>query len=269
MNNEKYNAFDSLRNIRDTEPISSRNTSAGSLLQEAFTLFKSIEYPIDVPSLRHNALVENNLHKTTWETRRKTWEALYYRYLEICPEWVGASLIKASGKGINSSDFVSLSYLYYIIRYRLVFDFVTGPIWEKWQQQTTTITARDFLEFLEQKASKSPHMKKWRESTKKKLASNTLSALRDFGLLKGIQKKTILRPPVSNETVFHLLCILKAEGKEGAEIVSAPDRRLFLWSETDVANGLQKLAQMKWIKFEKSTKTVILQLIRTPEVSYE
>ena len=68
----------------------------------------------------------------------------------------------------------------------------------------------DFLEFLEEAARSHPQIRKWKESTRKKLAGNTLAALRDFGLLKGTRKRQIQRPTVTPETIFHLLCILRA-----------------------------------------------------------
>jgi hypothetical protein len=35
---------------------------------------------------------------------------------------------------------------------------------------------------------------KWRENTRTKVAGNLLSALRDFGLLTGVQRKKLQRP---------------------------------------------------------------------------
>jgi hypothetical protein len=62
------------------------------------------------------------------------------------------------------------------------------------------------------------------------------------------------------------LCILLSEGKRGRSLLEAPDWRLFLWSESQVVNALAILAQKGWIKFEKTGRTVILELIRFPEV---
>lgn len=256
----------SLKGIRDIGSLSSRNTSKGALVHETFDIFKTTQKKIDVSVLRNYIVVKNGLNKPSYENRRKIWNAINHRYLSINPKWVGGSLSAATKKGINSPEYLSLAYLYYALRDRLTFELMTGPIWEKWKKKTTTIDREDVLVFLEYQSSEFPEIKKWRDSTRMKLASNALAALRDFGILTGIKKKYIQRPSITPETVYHLLCILSAEEKEGMAIVEAADWRLFLWDESDILNALGDLAQMGWIRFEKVGRTVILQIVRLPEV---
>ena len=122
---------------------------------------------------------------------------------------------------------------------------------QKWNQQVTVVGPGDFLAFLDDLAGEDPHVKTWKESTRKKLASNTLSALRDFGLLEGDPECVLQRPGIAPETVFHLLAILDAEGRRGRAVLEAPDWRLFLWSTSDVARALSDLAQKGWVRFER------------------
>jgi hypothetical protein len=48
------------------------------------------------------------------------------------------------------------------------------------------VSRDDVLDFLADYESQDALVKKWRESTRKKLAGNVLSALRDFGILTGV-----------------------------------------------------------------------------------
>jgi hypothetical protein len=258
--------FDSLKGIRDIGSLSSRNTSKGALIPETFNVFKNVRNKIDVVALRNYIVVKNGLNKPSYENRRKIWNAIYYRYLTVNPEWIGQSLSVATKKGINSPEYLSLAYLYYALRDRLTFEFAIGPMWEKWQRKTTNIDREDVLVFLESHSSESQEIKRWHESTRIKLASNALTAFRDFGILRGQKKKYIQRPSIAPETIYHLLCVLSAEDKEGRAIIDAPDWRLFLWDESDVLNALGNLSQMGWIRFEKVGRTVILQMVRLPEV---
>lgn len=258
-----------LSEIRDRSPVSTRNSSKGSLLKETFTVFSAVKASLPLASVRQAILDGEVLQKTAFHTRRTIWNALKHRYLGVCEDWIGRSLAASTEEGIQSPAFLSLAYLYYALRDRLIFDFVTGPISDRWQRQTTSVDRSDYLTFLDLEAETFPEIKKWRESTVKKLAGNTLSSLRDFGLLRGTQTKHIRRVTVAPETVFHLLAILTAEGLEGKAVLEAPDWRLFLWSEAEVSNALGELAQMNWIRFERVRRTVILQMIRVPEVSYE
>lgn len=255
--------------IKDSSPYSARNSSKGALVKETFAVFNAVRKGLTLDFLRQAILHGEIFLKTSYETRKSIWKLLRYRYLSVCPEWITSSLASATEKGIHSSDFLSLAYLYYVVRDRLTYEFIVGPVWEKWQSGVTSIDRNDFLFFLNQISEEQPQIKKWRESTRKKLASNALSAMRDFGLLKGTRIKHIQCPAVSLETVYGLLCILFAEGREGKAIIEAPDWRLFLWKEADISNALVHLAQKKWIRFEKGGHTVILQLIRLPEAYHE
>lgn len=265
----RFPVLELLGQIRDTSPASSRNTSKGALVGESYTLFSAISNGLPLSDVRASVVAGEVIQKRSYQTRRKIWDAIWRRYLSVCAEWVGGSLAEATGSGLQSAEYLSLAYLYFALRDRLVFDFVTQVVSDKWQRQATAIDRSDVLDFLKQQADEFPQIKQWRESTQKKLASNTLSALRDFGVLRGIQKKYIQRPTIASETVFHLLCILMAEGLRGQAILSAPDWRLFLWSETDVVSALSELAQKRWIRFERVGRTVILEMIRMPEVPNE
>lgn len=254
-----------LSQIRDSSPASSRNTSKGALVKETYAVFSAVRVGMPLSDVRQAILNGEVFQKTSYETRRKIWNALHHRYLSVCSEWIGQALAVAAREGRQTPEYLSLVYLYFALRDRLTFDFVTGPVWEKWTQKGTVLEQGDFLAFLEQQAEIFPHIKKWRESTRRKLASANLAALRDFGLLKGVQKKLIQRPIIGAEAVFHLLLILGAEGREGRALLEAPDWKLFLWSEADIAYALTELAQKGWIRFEKAGRTVLLQMLRGAE----
>lgn len=263
----KHPIITSLACLRDVSPLSSRNTSKGALIKETFNVFSAVKNGLPLIEIRQAILYSQLLQKPSFETRRKIWNAISHRYLSVYPEWVARAMANATTEGTQSADFISLAYFYYAIRDSLTFEFVTGPVWKKWQRQSVNIDQNDFLAFLEQKAEKLPHIKKWREVTRNRLASMTLSALRDFGLLKGKQKKQIQRPPLSPDTIYHVLSLLYVEGKAGMDILEAPDWRLFLLSDADVVVALSNLAQIKWIRFEKSGRTVMLQMERLPGVN--
>jgi hypothetical protein len=254
-----------LGQIRDSSPASSRNTSKGALVKETYAVFSAVHAGMPLADVRQAILNGEVFQKTSYETRRKIWNALHHRYLLVCAEWIGQALAAATRAGRQSPEYLSLVYLYFALRDRLTFDFVTGPVWEKWTQKVTVLEQRDFLVFLEQQAERFPQIKKWRESTRHRLASANLTALRDFGVLKGVKKKRIQRPLIAAETVFHLVAILNAEGLEGRALLEAPDWRLFLWSEADIAYALTELAQKGWIRFEKAGRTVLLQMLRGAE----
>jgi hypothetical protein len=256
---------DGLRTIRDIAEPSSRGTAKGGLIKETCSVFAAIQDGLTLANVRSAILDGRLFQKTSVETRRSIWMALRHRYFSVDPV-VARSLAAASRSGPDSIEFRSLAYLYYALRDRVVFEFVTGPIWHRWRSGSTTIDSAEFSTFEDALAADHANVKRWRESTRIRLGQNVLTALREFGLLKGIQRKTIQQPGVALETLFHLLSILWAEGAQGAAIISAPDWRLFLLSETQVADYLAQMARMGWIRFERSGRVVILEFRRGLEV---
>jgi len=263
----RYSRNQKLTNLseaRDRSPFSSRNTSKGALVEEAHAVFSAINEGLTVGEARIAIRDGKVLRKASYETRQRVMDLLTYRYFWPGGDWSVQSLAKATEAGAKSPAFLSLAYLYYALRDRFAFEFVVGLVWERWRNRSTSITQADLLQFLEQQAAEEPHISRWRESTRIKLAQSTLSALRDFGLLRGTQNKQIQKPVIAPETTFHLLCVLLAEGQDARSIVEARDWRLFLWSESEVAQALGELSQKRWIRFEKSGRTVMLELLRQP-----
>lgn len=250
--------------IRDIQSHASRGTAKGGLVQESFSVFRAILHGLAASEVRPAILQGRLLQKTSIETRRSIWMALRHRYFSIDPV-VAKALVEAAKFGADSVEFRSLLYLYYALRDRVVFDFVTGPLWNRWTSGSTAIGSPAFLEFLDLLSISHDSVRQWRESTKIRLGRNIYAALRDFGVLTGLQKKTIQQPAVALETLFHLLAVLSTEGARGSGILSAPDWRLFLLSETQVAAHLAEMARLGWIRFERSGRVVILEIRRTLE----
>ncbi len=252
--------------IREQGPYSSRNSSKGALLNEAQIIFSAIRSGKDVEEVRRDIMEARLFQKASFENRCRIWDLVKFRYFAPNSNWIIHGLAEASSKGARSPEFTSLAYLYYAIRDRMVFDFVTGPIWRMWLDRSRAVGTTTFFEFLEAASSEHPEVKRWREATRGKVGQSNLAALRDFGLLQGVQNKQIQRPTVTLETAFHLLCVLTAEGHHGRSVLEARDWTLFLWGESDIADALHRMAQARWIRFERGGRTVILELMRKPEV---
>jgi hypothetical protein len=155
-----------------------------------------------------------------------------------------------------------LVYLHFARRDRLTFDFVVDKLWPHWKGGARDVRRDDVIDFLAESANGQPT--RWRESTRVKLAGNVLSALRDFGLLTGVQRKALQRPVVAPEVVLHLCRLLDAEGLRGRALLEARDWRLFLWDIQDTSQALAQLAQRGELRFERSGRTVVLDVPRHP-----
>ena len=256
--------FESLRKVRDKTQLSGRNKS--SFVREFSTIFHALSNGLPIENLREEIFEGKLFFHSSYNTRRGIWNHFHRRFIVFNNDWVIQSLVVASKDGINSSSFLSLSYLYYVLRDRFTFNFVTGPLWERWKKHIVSIDREDVRSFLEKESENNTIIDRWHDRTKRNVASNILTALRDFGVLRGVQRKRIQHPTISSETVYHLLCILMAEGLRGQSIIEALDWRMFLWSEADIANALNELSIRRWIEFEKTGRIAIIELKRKPEV---
>jgi len=244
---------------RDIGPVSTRNSSKGALLAEAQSIFRAFGGSTSLSKLREQCLQGSILRQPARETRNRIWKAVHWRFFAWNPpRWVLTELAEAAGEA-SSAVFVGLAYVHYARRDRLTFDFVSGWLWSRWKEGIRTVGRADVMDFLRE-ATGGHGDWKWRESTRKKVAGNLLSALRDFGLLTGVQRKTLQRPVVAPEVVLHLCRLLDAEGLRGRALLEACDWRLFLWDIQDVSHALAKLAQRGELRFERSGPTVVLEV---------
>lgn len=259
----QINALNDLKQIRPNGKYSSTNLIRGSMVPEMFIIFSEAHTNNDKKFLMDRVMIDNIVHKNSFYSRENVWRIFDQRYLS-CPSWVVQDIANSTSHGINSPNFLTLAYLYYAFRERMAHDIVTEMIWDQWRSKKTAVELKAVEDYIVSKETEIPAIKQWSETTVRKCAQSILSSLRDFGILKGTVNKSIQRPSVALETAYHLLCILMAEGDDGRALIAAKDWRLFLWSEVDVIDALNRMAMKQWIRFERSGPTTILELVRMP-----
>ncbi len=246
---------------RDCGPWSTRTTSKGALVVEAHALFHTPVLSTPIEELRSACLAGTILRQRARETRNRIWDALHWRFFVWGPpRWVLADLAEAAAGHTPDPRFVGLVYLHYARRDRLTFDFVTDKVWTLWKSHSLEVRRDDVLDFLDTSEAVHPQIKTWRQSTRQKLAGNVLSALRDCGLLEGVQRKRVHQPVLPLEVALHLARLLHEEGLRGRAVIEARDWRLFLWEPSDVAIAFAQLAQRGDLRFERSGRTVVLEI---------
>jgi hypothetical protein len=247
----------------DTGAMSTRNTSKGALVAEAHAVFRALSSGMPMDEVKSACLTGRLLRQSARETRHRIWEALHWRYFAWSPpRWVLADLEEAARGDADERRFVGLAHVHYARRDRLTFDFATDRLWTRWNNKVLEVGRDDVLDFLADCESHDAAVNKWRESTRRKLAGNVLSALRDFGVLTGVQRKFLRRPVVAPEVALHVCRVLDGEGLRGRTLLEARDWRLFLWDLQDTSLALAQLAQRGEIGFERSGRTVVLDVPR-------
>ncbi|MGK5084113.1 BrxA family protein [Bdellovibrionota bacterium FG-1] len=249
---------------RDIDIYSARNSSKGALIVETRAVFHALANGRSLSQVRDACHSGKLLRQSARETRGRIWEAIHWRFFAWNPPaWVIADLCHASSSDATSSAFVGLVYLHNARRDRLTFDFVTNELYALRASNKSEVRRDRVIDFLAN-ASDSPTTR-WRESTRIKLAGNVLTALRDFGLLTGVQRKLLNRPVIPIEVALHLCRLLSAEGLRGRALLEARDWHLFFWEPHDISLALAQLAQRGDIRFERSGRTVMLDIPEHPQ----
>ena len=245
--------------IQDLGRYSSRNTSKGALLEDCYHILSALASGLSVEQVRQQAHEGRILRQKALLSRTTIWRRVHFRLLAHGVEWVTDALKAATAHGRHSADFTTMVYLLYALRDHLTYDFISQWMWPRWQAGQTAVSPDDLLDFLDTASATQPQIRRWSESSRRKLATSILTALRDFGLLKGTQTKHVVKPPLPLSTAEHILHLLTSEGRRGAEVLDDPTWRLFLLPQDEVAHVLLQLAQQKRIRFEKAGSTVVLE----------
>jgi hypothetical protein len=245
--------------LRDSGEYSARNSSKGALIAEATSAVAALVDGASISETRVRAFDGNIFPQRARSTRERIWKSLYQRYFVHDIQWVADDLIKAYSIGFHSQELVSMLYLHYALRDRLVFDFVTDFLWSRWQDKYLVVTTDDIKNLLDQAAPLQPQIERWSQNTRDHLCSSIIAALRDFGVLTGTQKKRLQRPMLPLFTAEHILRILITEGLRGMDIIRDSTWRLFFYHEHEVSDILGKLSQQRIIRFERVGNTVVLE----------
>jgi len=248
---------------RDVGPPSARISSKGALILESQTVFRALASGLGVAEVRERCLSGSLLRKSARFTRMRVWDAINWRFFSWCPAgWIIADLQRAAMESSRPSPtFVGLAYIHYARRDRLTFDFVTQHLFDSWAAGGERVRPEEVLRFAAKRYGPDA-LGRFRESTRKKIAGNVLSALRDFGTLRGTARKTVAQPSLTSAAALHLCRLLNEEGLRGRHLMEASDWRLFLLQPNDVTRTLAELATAGAIRFEQAGRTVILELPR-------
>jgi hypothetical protein len=248
--------------LRDLGPYSARNTSKGALLEESYQIVGALASGLPPEEVRKQAHEGQILRQKARLSRTTIWKRVHFRLLAHGLQWVVEALKTAQAAGRYSPEFVSVVYLLYCLRDHLTFDFITRWIWPRWNAGQTVVSPEDLLDYLDQASETQPQIRRWSETSRRRLSTSILAALRDYGLLKGVRKKEVVKPGLPLSTAETVVRVLTVEGRRGSEVLEDATWRLFLLSPNEVAHTMLQLAQERRIRFEKAGDTVVLE---TPE----
>jgi hypothetical protein len=224
-----------------------------ALLSETEQVMAHLAETGSVEGVRERVVEDNLLLKRTVSTRRSTWDTIASRYL------IGRDPEMVSILAAVAASFLPERARHFILFYelarsdRLVYDLTVDALYGLYQSGQATVDKEDVLQWLRQTAvAGHPEIAAWSPQTRGKVASNYLTIVRDFGLLKGTQRKRFAHFYVPLATFVYVLYRLKEEGLNDRAILESADFRLFLLNERDVSLLLEEATQAGYITFQRA-----------------
>ena len=183
-------------------------------------------------------LTDNSLLQRSRETRRTIVKIIKARLIRWSPpEWVLSDLATIASS--PDTDALKAALLLHVARQdTLLYDLVLQFIVPRWGHHERKVSRADVQSFLDRAELPHPEIAGWTRETREKLAGNTLSILRDYGLLVGTATKQVVEPIVPGVVVDHLARLLLAEGVAISELHRHPDWRLWLWEPERAVRSL-------------------------------
>lgn len=199
-------------------------TAGALLLQESIAAARCYMETKSWHSAKEQVLRENLLRKDTSATSHRTFREARGR-LQTLTRGQLACIVEGSAK-----DAAALLLIAACKRYAFINEFISEVLLEKAQVFDFTLRDSDYNRFWDERAMNDPGIEATSPKTQNKIRQTLLRLLREAGLLKGADGRTIT-PLLPSEQVV--------------ELVSRDDwrlLRLFLYAEADMRRAKTKYA---------------------------
>jgi hypothetical protein len=226
---------------RATGPYLPTNASKTGLLEETRLFLLSLDRLQAIGAARQ-ALLDGELPQRSRETRETIAQIIQQRLTRwSLPPWVYQDLIVFAQDRHQPSLHAAL--LVHVVRQdALLYDFVQQEIVPRWERGDHVLIRADVQRFLDGALGDHPEIDDWSRETREKLAGNMLSILRDYGLLRGREKKQIVEPLVPSAVVAHLIRLLREEGVAEEALADHPDWSIWLWDQRRAREAIARTA---------------------------
>lgn len=250
-------------NLPDTEPVSIYSASLSgkaSLIEETLAVLRLVAAGQPIDELRAAVLDSDVLGKATQANRRSVWAKVHQRYLS---DWLKARRLAALVDSLGDRNASNLLIYYEFCRSdQILYDAITGPICKRYESGFTGVEISHLQTWFDSIEPAHSEVQNWSPQTRKKVLSNVLTVLRDFGLMTGVARKTFqslyLPMPVFGYVLYRLHVAPQMPGPRG--VIAAQDWRLFFLDEDDVVGLLGEATSIGYCTFKRQGDVMTLDL---------
>jgi hypothetical protein len=241
-------------------PYVSRLATRAALYSDFRTLITSVPAGAPRARYRHAVIEENLLARPTRAARSKAWKELAPRYGVDGSAALFRAFLEEDRRASSDQDRALAAYLLFALHDRLVCDLGVHWLHQYLRAAPAELRTADVIAFLDAREPSHPEIAGWSHSSRENIASHYLSALKEFGLARGAQKKVSVRPSPGAPPVRFLLRALLREGESPLAAVQSPLFGLLGLSLDETVELLFRLHAEGTIRFRMQGDIVELDL---------
>lgn len=204
--------------------------------------------------LEERVLDDNILNKQTSKYRSDVLREISRLYIPSTDEYIKTPLMYAIATDID--DAVKDWLIYYeFSQNNLLYKLTTDYLFPQYLEGTMYIEAGDIETYLKELGKDHPEINEWSQSTIEETCTKYLSAMKNFGLLQGVQKKEFAVFYVPDKVIAYVYYRITEDERETVEsVVEHSDWKLFLFDVDEVRRRLEGISP-RYIRYERRGST--------------
>jgi hypothetical protein len=204
--------------------------------------------------LERQVVERNILNKNTDEYRTNILREVARRHIPDKEEYTETPLMRVVTADIRS-DVTDWCLYYEFAQDPFVHLVTTDFLYPEFERGTLSVQAVDIVEFVKSIQENYADLRERSESTINEAATKYLTALRNYGLLEGTQRKEFAVTYVPEETIAYVVYQLFQKGaKSASDVIEHEDWKLLLMNESEVRRRLRDISP-EYVSYEKRGST--------------
>lgn len=226
----------------DAQRYVSRLATRAACYADLQALLAAVDGTVSRAEYRRRVLADNLLSRRTAAAREKAWKELAARYgLDDASPLFGAFLGEYR-RASSEQERALTAYLLFALRDRLVCDLGTDWLFQYLRAAPAELRTADVLAFVRGRKRSHSEIGGWSASSCDNIASQYLSALKEFGLARGSRRKLSVRPAPGAAPVRFLLRAQRLAGAGDLAAVQSSRFRLLGLALDEVVELLFRLS---------------------------
>jgi hypothetical protein len=165
------------------------------------------------------------------------------------------ALVVLARANLSARTFDPILYFLTARADRLLHDAVTDLLTQRIRSFRREITVDETVDWLSVQMDAGRMERAWSETTARRVARSLLAALRDFGLLAGVHKKTVSPVFLPVEAFAFIAFLLARTTRSGSALLDHPDWALFFLPETAVDRFFAEAASGRLLSYQAAGST--------------